>query len=129
MTPTDRFGYLSDAQYGGGFDDTAPGALGIGSLAYQGGTAMFDLTGLGFDDQVVNFRIAFGSSNSNNSDGINFDNFKVTGNCINGGSGLTCVKDSDSGSDPGGGQVPEPGTLALAMLGMVAALRSRKQPA
>ena len=39
---------------------------------------MFDLTGLGFDNSVVNFRLAFGSSNSNNSDGINFDNFKVT---------------------------------------------------
>ncbi len=78
---------------------------------------MFDVSGAGFSNEVVNFRLAFGSSNSNNSDGINFDNFKVMGDCI---PGAPC--------DPMGG-IPEPGTLTLAALGMAAAFRSRKRKA
>lgn len=106
-------GYLSGAQYGSPDYGTVTGYNGSGSPYAEGGTAMFDVSGAGFSNEVVNFRLAFGSSNSNNSDGINFDNFKVTGDCI-----------GDCG--PGGG-VPEPGTLTLAVLGMAAAYRTRRK--
>ncbi len=110
-------GYLAGAQYGNPDYGTVTGYNGEGSPYSEGGTAMFDVSGAGFSNEVVNFRLAFGSSNSNNSDGINFDNFKVTGDCIPG----------TPGCGPMGGTTPEPGTLTLAELGMAAAYRSRKR--
>ncbi len=108
-------GRLDNAQFGGGLD------RGFNNINNEQGTAMFDLTGLGFDDQIVNFRLAFGSGNTSNSDGIAFDKFKLEGSDCT-GSGGSC-------EPPGGGGIPEPGSLTLAMLGLVGLYGARKKRA
>ncbi len=91
-----------------------------------GGVAMFDLSGLDLagDDQV-NIRFAFASSNSNVAEGINIDRIRIKGDCV---AGSTVIGGSNNGCDnPPGGGVPEPGTLALGMIGLAAMYRrSRK---
>ena len=81
------------------------------------GTAMFDLTGV--SGSTISLRFAF-SSNSTGSleEGINIDNIKVTGICTS-GSGTNC--------DPGTTGAPEPGSLALALLGLTAVYRHRRK--
>ena len=78
---------------------------------------MFDISGFGNAD-TINFRLAFGSNSTGTSGGVNFDNFKLTGVCINPGPDGKC----DGGDTP----VPEPATLSLAMLGIAAAYRRKK---
>lgn len=82
------------------------------------GTAMFDLSG--FAGQTISLRFAFASNNSGSlEEGINIDNIKVTGVCTS-GSGPSCD------NVPGTG-VPEPGSLALAMLGLTALYRRQRK--
>lgn len=83
------------------------------------GTAMFDIAGL-TAGSTISLRFAFASDNDGSSqqaEGINIDKVKVTGECIT-GNGPNC--------DPMGGTVPEPGSLALAMIGMAAVYGRRK---
>lgn len=94
-----------------GFDGMEPG----GDMA---GTAMFDLSG--FAGQTLSLRFAFATNSSGSlKEGINIDNIKVTGVCTS-GSGPDC-------DQPPGTGVPEPGSLALAMLGLTALYRRRQR--
>jgi len=91
------------------------------------GVAMFDLSGLGLaGNSSVNLRFAFGSSNSNTAEGINIDKIKIIGNCV---AGSTAIGGSHNGCDdpPSGGNVPEPTTLALSILGLSAVYRRRRK--
>lgn len=82
------------------------------------GTAMFDLSD--FAGQTISLRFAFASNNSGSlEEGINIDNIKVTGVCTS-GSGPDC-------DQPPGTGVPEPGSLALAMLGLTALYRRQRK--
>jgi hypothetical protein len=115
---------LAVAQFGAaadtvGFQAPQPG-YGSNPNGGQDGTAMFDVSAAGFDNSIINFRLAFGSNSANQYSGINFDNFKLTG------SDCTYVGGSCEPPDGGGG-VPEPASITLAMLGLAAAYRSRKK--
>ena len=80
------------------------------------GTAMFDL--IGFAGDTISLRFVFASNSSGSlQEGINIDNIKVTAMCADGE-----LPDCDT---PPGGGVPEPSTLALAMLGLTFAYRRR----
>ena len=92
-----------------GFDGNAGGEM--------AGTAMFNLSTVGAAGQTLSLRFAFASNGSSHQEGINIDNIKVTGIC-------------DPGSpdcDPPGTGAPEPGSLALALLGLTAVYRQRKK--
>jgi hypothetical protein len=106
---------LDEAQFG--TPNTGP-FTGFANDVNNEGTAMFDLTGLGFSNEIVNFRLAFGSTDSYNSDGIVFDNFKLEGSDCTGPGG-SCQM--------GGGSVPEPASLALAMIGLAGIYGARKK--
>ena len=80
------------------------------------GVAMFDLSA--YEHDIFNLRFSFGSGTASFEEGINIDNIKVTGDCINGGTDPTC--------QPGQG-VPEPASLALAALGLTALYRRRSK--
>ena len=95
-----------------GFDGHEPN----GDMA---GTAMFDLSAVGAAGQTLSLRFAFASNGSSQQEGINIDNIKVTGTCPPGSSGPNC--------GPPGTVVPEPGSLALALLGLTAIYRHRKK--
>ena len=109
-------GQLDNAQFG----SNAGSDLAFNPNGNQGalktGTALFDLSG--FTNQIVNFRLAFGSNGSNNSDGIAFDNFNLTGSDCT-GMGGSCEDMVAS--------VPEPASLALAMIGLAGAYDMRKK--
>ena len=84
----------------------------VGSMA---GTALFDLSDLA--GQQISLRFAFASNNTGAlAEGINIDNIKVT-QCVPG----------DPDCDPPQGDVPEPSSAALALLGVTALWRRRKQ--
>ena len=81
------------------------------------GVAMFDLSG--FDHDQFNLRFSFGSGTASTAEGINIDNVKITGDCINGGTDPNC--------QPPGTGVPEPASLALAALGLTVMYRRRSK--
>lgn len=98
-----------------------------GSADAMAGTALFDLSGL--RGQTISLRFAFASNNAYNAcgdssscasvaEGINIDNIKVSQVCVS-GSGPDC--------EPPGTSVPEPASVALALLGLTAYARRRRQ--
>lgn len=98
-----------------GYDGHDQGSISVP----MAGTAMFDLSG--FHGQTISLRFSFASDNgltysssSSIAEGINIDNIKVTQTCIAG-----------NGCAPPDQEVPEPGTLTLALLGACAALRRK----
>jgi hypothetical protein len=90
-----------------------------GNMIDMAGTAMFDIANT-YAGSTISLRFAFASGASSQAEGINIDGVKVTGVCIS-GSGPDCD------DPPSGGDIPEPGSLALAMLGVAAAYRTRKR--
>lgn len=90
-----------------------------GNAIDMAGTAMFDIANT-YAGSTISLRFAFASGGSNQAEGINIDKVKVTGVCTS-GSGPDCD------DPPGGGSIPEPGSLALAMLGMAAVYRTRRR--
>ncbi len=119
--------YDADLTSGGAFtrlDDISGFADDPGQDAFTGtgsslmtGVAMFDLSG--FDHDQFNLRFSFGSGTASTAEGINIDNVKITGDCINGGTDPTC--------QPPGTGVPEPASLALAALGLTVMYRRRSK--
>ncbi len=107
------------ATYGGapiiGYD----GFDSYGNMIDMAGTAMFDIANT-YAGSTISLRFAFASGASSEAEGINIDKVKVTGVCTS-GSGPDCD------DPPSGGDIPEPGSLALAMLGVAAVYRSRKR--
>ncbi len=93
----------------------------------QSGTAMFDLAGLGLAGQSqVNIRFAFASGASSVNEGINIDKIRITGTCATSAAGDGSFSGCNPPDDPpSGGQIPEPGTLALSILGLAAIYRRR----
>lgn len=90
-----------------------------GNMIDMAGTAMFDIANT-YAGSTISLRFAFASGASSQAEGINIDKVKVTGVCTS-GSGPDCD------DPPGGGVIPEPGSLALAMLGMAAVYRTRRR--
>lgn len=90
-----------------------------GNMIDMAGTAMFDIANT-YAGSTISLRFAFASGASSQAEGINIDGVKVTGVCTS-GSGPDCD------DDPSGGDIPEPGSLALAMLGVAAAFRTRRR--
>lgn len=90
-----------------------------GNMIDMAGTAMFDIANT-YAGSTISLRFAFASGASSEAEGINIDKVKVTGVCTS-GSGPDCD------DPPSGGDIPEPGSLALAMLGVAAVYRSRKR--
>ncbi len=90
-----------------------------GNMIDMAGTAMFDIANT-YAGSTISLRFAFASGESSQAEGINIDGVKVTGVCIS-GSGPDCD------DPPSGGDIPEPGSLALAMLGVAAVYRTRKR--
>ena len=90
-----------------------------GNAIDMAGTAMFDIANT-YAGSTISLRFAFASGASSQAEGINIDKVKVTGVCTS-GSGPDCD------DPPSGGDIPEPGSLALAMLGVAAVYRTRRR--